>query len=569
MWPPVICGILGAFFTAVIANLDGIVQLAQALWSTAVHGAAWPAFDFWRSSRMIPPLESFDPPALAFWLPDFVPGQSGSSWHITEFPFFTFLFADLHAHMMVIPFTLLVLGVGLCLVVGLRNGGAGWLVSVAFVLALALGALWAINSWDYPSYLLLVLGLISMGVLFARGPLRRKAPLMVGLAAGVVLVSIASFWPFHQYYETFNNGLDTSRWRTPLIRFLGIHGLFLFVILTYLIVRTRHDLGGFFRSLVNPRGHSQEKRWLRLVLAPFIAAVVILGILGYWNSALLTLLLALIAVAGLRIALHPEPSRPYEGVVLAIVAMAALIAIGVDFVTVEGDIGRMNTLFKYYLEVWIFLAIAAAYMLWRLGSHWLPRLRPPSSATWLFVLTLLIGCSLIYVVLGTRARVADRFTQLPPTLDGTAYMAAAEHWERDHIFPLEWDLQAITWLQDNVEGSPVVLEAHMEQYRWGGRIANYTGLPTILGWPWHQIQQRHAYREQINERAADVKSAYETTDIEAALDLMRNYGVSYVVVGNLERVELRWRWACEVRSHGRSWTSCESVRKRRNYDFPT
>ena len=110
MLPPVVCGLIAAFFTAVIANLDGIVQLCQGLWAVAVDGASWPGFDFWRSSRMIPPLDSFEPPALAFWLPDFIPGDAGSSWHITEFPFFTFLFADLHAHMMVIPFTLLVLG---------------------------------------------------------------------------------------------------------------------------------------------------------------------------------------------------------------------------------------------------------------------------------------------------------------------------------------------------------------------------------------------------------------------------------------------------------------------------
>ena len=65
-------------------------------------------------------------------------------------------------------------------------------------------------------------------------------------------------------------------------------------------------------------------------------------------------------------------------------------------------------------------------------------------------------------------------------------------------------------MQDNVEGSPVVLEAHMEQYRWGGRFANYTGLPTILGWPWHQTQQRLAYGRQVGERADDVRLAYES-----------------------------------------------------------
>ena len=485
---------------------------------------------------MIPPLDSFEPPALAFWLPDYIPGDAGASWHITEFPFFTFLFADLHAHMMVIPFTLLALGLGLCLVTGLRNGGAVWTAATALALALTLGALWAINSWDYPSYVILTLGLIAVGAMFARGSLQRKLTLFGCLAVGVVAFSLLAFWPFHQFYETFNNGLDASRWRTPVDRFLAIHALFLFVIATYLVARTRRDWATLFRSVWHRRDTALEFQWLRLAVVPLIIAAIAFAVLGYWNALLLLALLALVAVAGWRVLQSPEPSRPYEAAVLAMVAMAAVIAIGVDFVTVEGDIGRMNTLFKYYLEIWVFLAIGAAYMLWRLGSSWLPRLRPGLAAGWLFILVLLVGCSLIYTGLGTRDRLADRFSDLPPTLDGTAYMAAAEHWERDELFPLGWDYQAIQWLQDNVEGSPVVLEAHMDQYRWGSRIANYTGLPTVIGWPWHQIQQRLGYREQIHERAAHVRLAYETTDAGTALDLLRRYDVSYVVVGELERL---------------------------------
>ncbi len=536
MLPPVLCGLTAALFTAVIGNLDGVIQLAQGAWGRAVDGVAWAGFDFWRSSRMIPPLDSFEPPALAFWVPDFIPGDAGSSWHITEFPFFTFLFADLHAHMMVIPFTLLALGLGLCLVAGLRNEGRAWLAVVSLALSVVLGALWAINSWDYPSYLLLTLGLVALAVWFSRGQPRKKAMLFAGLSVGIIVVSLISFWPFHQHYETFNSGLEASRWRTPVDRFLAIHGLFLFIIGTYLLIRARCSMAVLAMNVWRREAPSLETRWLRLLAVPFVVAVVLLGVLGFWNAVLLTALLFLVAMAGWHVLQRPEPARPFEAVVVAMVAMAILIAIGVDFVTVEGDIGRMNTLFKYYLEVWVFLAIASAYMLWRLASHWLPRLGPVPQATWIFVLTVLVFCSLIYVVLGTRARVDDRFVELPPTLDGMAYMTEAGHWEHDQFFPLRWDHDAIVWLQENVEGSPVVLEAHMAQYRWGSRIANYTGLPTIMGWPWHQIQQRHAYREQIGDRADDVKLAYETPSVETATELMRRYGVSYVVVGELERL---------------------------------
>ena len=279
--------------------------------------------------------------------------------------------------------------------------------------------------------------------------------------------------------------------------------------------------------------------WLRLAVAILAVLGLLFAAIGYFTVALMLGLLALLAVAGCRTLSIPDPSRPYESMVLVMVGMATLIVLGVDLVTVEGDIGRMNTLFKYYLEVWVFLAVAAAYMLWLMASTGLPELRFPrfdGRLVWASVVIVLIGSSLVYTVLGTKARVDDRFAGLPPTLDGTAYMATAQHWERDEYFPLVWDLQAIQWLQDNVEGSPVVLEAHMEQYRWGGRIANYTGLPTIIGWPWHQIQQRFDYRDQIDRRARDVRLAYETTDIGTKVDILRKYNVSYVVLGDLERL---------------------------------
>ena len=540
--PPVLCGIAAALFTAIIGNIDGIVQIIQGLWAVTARGEAWAGFDFWRSSRMIPPLDSFDPPALAFWLPDVIPGDAGSSWHITEFPFFTFLFADLHAHMMVIPFTLLTLGLGLSLVVGLRNGSAAWTAATGAAMAVTLGALWAINSWDYPSYVILALGLIGVAALFTRYRPRYKLLMFGGLAASILAISLLSFWPFHQFYETFNNGLDASRWRTPVDRFLAIHGLFLFVAVTYLIVRTRRDLAALARSSGNGEELPPSMEWLQLTVVVMLAVGAIFGALGYWNAVLVSGLLLLVLVAGWQVLQFPDPSRPYDAVALAMLTMAALIAIGVDLVTVEGDIGRMNTLFKYYLEVWVFMAISAAYMLWRLAPASLRALnfKGPGAvwpgAAWMAILALLVASSLIYTVLGTRDRLANRFVDLPPTLDGASYMAHSEHWERGETFPLRWDYDAIRWLQDNVEGSPVVLEAHMEQYRWGGRIANYTGLPTIIGWPWHQTQQRFAYREQVDERAGHVRLAYQTTNADIAVGLMRRYGVSYVVVGDLERL---------------------------------
>ncbi len=63
----------------------------------------------------------------------------------------------------------------------------------------------------------------------------------------------------------------------------------------------------------------------------------------------------------------------------------------------------------------------------------------------------------------------------------------------------------------------------------------YTGLPMVLGWDWHQSQQRWAYRHQVEDRKRDVAAMYSTEDQGQTLDLLKKYQVRYVYVGQLER----------------------------------
>ena len=101
---------------------------------------------------------------------------------------------------------------------------------------------------------------------------------------------------------------------------------------------------------------------------------------------------------------------------------------------------------------------------------------------------------------------------------------------------LSSDRDGIRWLQNHVQGSPIVLEGVTPIYRWGGRVSIYTGLPTVVGWQWHQEQQRWGYRDEVGRRVADVLRIYNTTDVGEALSLMRRYGVEYVYVGELEQL---------------------------------
>ena len=139
--------------------------------------------------------------------------------------------------------------------------------------------------------------------------------------------------------------------------------------------------------------------------------------------------------------------------------------------------------------------------------------------------------------LGTRSRLQDRFQILPLTLNGEAYTDSAIYRGEKEEIDLGYDMEAIRWLRENVVGSPVVLEAAIpHQYRWGSRVSTYTGLPTVVGWIWHQKQQRGLDRHLVDQRQRQVEFIYSTTDSDLAFDLIKKYDVEFIYVGQLERL---------------------------------
>ncbi len=565
-WGPVAAGVMGGLLVAVAGNLDQIVQVVRGWFDTVFRGQDFPSLahisDFWRSSRMLPVSDEVTPSALTFWLP----GDRGPEigHHITEFPFFTFLFADLHAHLIVIPFTLLALGLGFSLLVGLKDGGRRWIAAAVTALGVAVGALWAINSWDYPAYVLLSLALLAAAVYLKSGTPPAMALRFAALAAATVVIGVLAFLPFHDSYQPYPTGIDVARWQTPLHNFLGIHGLFLFLIVSFLAYLSRGRILGAAQAAAARLSSSAASlglrdaatppaglrgsvpglgsvSWAAVVAVAGVLAAAYLGAAGYWTAALMCLVLVLaLGAAGDAVLQGRGPGRgavPYTLLPLALIIMGCLIAIGVEFVRVQDDIGRMNTLFKYYLEVWVFFALASAYALYyfaRLGAFSLRRLSP-ARAAWIAVLLITLAASFTYPVLGTKSRLANRFDTSTVTLDGADFMQRAVYSREGPPIELRWDYEAIRWLQDNVQGSPVVLEAHGEQYNWSSRIANHTGLPTVLGWPWHQVQQRMKYQDTVRRRTAVVTEMYATTNLDRTLELLAAYQVRYVVLGDLER----------------------------------
>ncbi len=150
---------------------------------------------------------------------------------------------------------------------------------------------------------------------------------------------------------------------------------------------------------------------------------------------------------------------------------------------------------------------------------------------------MLASCALLYTVTATVDKVSDRInTEAPHSLDAMEYMAHAEYWDAQTM-DLSQDYHAIRWMQDNVQGSPVIVETNCPEYRWCSRFTIYTGLPGVVGWNWHQRQQRALLPPNVvTDRVDAIGNFYSTTDVETARAFLAKYEVHYIVLGQLERI---------------------------------
>ena len=574
-------GVLAVLFVGVAGNLDGAVQVLEGytkagkpLLASNIPGVAgavqaltgWfavvikqgsaPAFDYWRSRAM----GSMDPTFID-------PAVRAPSITITEFPFFTYLFADLHAHLIALPVAVFTLALAVQVAGGSRGSGIRVRLVRLAGLGLALGALRWTNSWDYPAFLLLGCGAILAG---ERAAGRWDGWLLLRTALGaaiVVGVGAIAFLPFQQNYELFYaGGVGPSPELTPLHLYLRIFGLFLMGLGGFLAFeltqRFRHTGPVRFLALLwrkgvrAPRAVSLDQRLNRrhhvggavsvLGTAFMLLLFLVLTLNGAGTVGLLLVLLAALAVLGIAELAHPSERGPAYLLALLMAAIAAALSLFVEVAKLEipGEVQRMNNVFKLYLQVWTLYALSSVFGVWWVLGH---RNRANAATdgpaaprrlrqAWVWSLGALVCAAMVYPVLATPARIDDRFNPRPPAIDGMAYMTQAVYNDEHGKVELKWDYEAIRWIQDHIPGSPVILEANTPLYRWGSRVSNYTGLPAVLGWDWHESQQRWDYRDRIEARRNDVQRMYVGADPAQTLALLRRYHVSYIYVGRLERL---------------------------------
>jgi uncharacterized membrane protein len=203
----------------------------------------------------------------------------------------------------------------------------------------------------------------------------------------------------------------------------------------------------------------------------------------------------------------------------------------------------MNTVFKFYIQVWVLFGVsAAASLAWlvlaaseQLHSY-LEGLYKPLKSVWQVAVVLMVIGAAMYPLLAGAAKIKDRMAENSPfTLDGQEYLTIARYNYNGVDMMLAEDYRAMRWLEENLQGSPTIVEAQLVEYTWGSRFSINTGLPAVLGWNWHQRQQRTGQDADVWLRANEIAVFYESTDAQTTVDFLNRYDVRYIIVGQLER----------------------------------
>jgi YYY domain-containing protein len=468
---------------------------------------------------------------------------------INEFPAFSFLLSCFHAHVLALAFTIVAIALAFNLLLerdgrGLRAFGYGWRLPLTLgVTALLIGALFTMNGWDYPTYLGLALVCIALQQWLAHGR-RFSGRLLVDIAAPcslLVIFSLLLYLPFYLNFVSPSQGIGVvgPNDRSPLGQEVLIYGLFAFIFLSLLIISIIR-LPVFADGEDSEAPHWSERFSVELLSFWVIGMLGLMAFLFLRNSGTFVVAGVIAAVGGVLTLAHLR-NRAHAFVLLLGTLAFALVA-GCEILFLRDVFAdsypRMNTVFKFYFQSWAQLSIACGVALYFILDAFRPAerlaslqrfLREGLQVVWAVVLCLLLLASAVYPVAGSYAR-TNHFAQRTNSLDGLDYMAQTD----------PGDYAAIRWINSNISGAPVILEAIGPDYSDYGRVSVFTGLPTLMGWVGHEYQWRvqwlrnPLYLDDFNRRSADVDTIYTNPQASVVQALLQHYHIAYVYVGPLE-----------------------------------
>ena len=94
------------------------------------------------------------------------------------------------------------------------------------------------------------------------------------------------------------------------------------------------------------------------------------------------------------------------------------------------------------------------------------------------------------------------------------------------------DAGAVAYLR-SLAGNEILVEAEKGDYSYYSRVSSFTGIPAIIGQPFHEFMWRGDDDGWYADRPADIRAIYEQP--EKTIPLMKKYNATLLYVGDSER----------------------------------
>lgn len=450
-------------------------------------------------------LAKFSKDGDKYWFPDatryigYNPETDDKTIH--EFPVYSFVVSDLHAHVINMIFVLTLIGILLAVLVKLykKTGqytGAGYGLTQAFFPEMLLIALFICifqmsNYWDFPIYLTVTLFVLAGGGIRQYGFNKKTTLVTTVRFIAVLLLAVLFSVPFNLSFDQIASQIRFARNHSLPHQLFILWGYQLTFVVIYFILILYAE-----QNIEWKTAKGAEKYKIRNELT---ITVRIRNVLEKFSAGDVFAVILCISATGL--VLIPE-----------------LVYVRDIY---EKEYARANTMFKLTYQAFIMFGLAAGYIFVRLRKS-MYRENKILAAKILTVLMIILP--MIYPFYAIPSWYRNMAPEKYEGLDGLAFL------KRENAD----DYELILWLRENVQGQPVVLEANGDSYTYNCRISMATGLPTIQGWFTHEWLWRGDLKA-VQDRIEEVKTIYESDDIEKTKELLRKYNVEYIVIGKPER----------------------------------
>lgn len=429
----------------------------------------------------------------SYWFPDatryigYNP-VNDSDKTIHEFPCYSFVLGDLHAHVVNVMFVIFLVGLLYAWMKMIRNRGTEpekqdlrdfWLRQLLMphilLAAVLLGMFQWTNYWDFVIYFVVTGGVVLFAnIIRFEGKVVRVLAVTIVQAVEIIGISYLVILPFTLKFETMVQGVALAQHHTLWYQLLILWGLP--VILTVLLIA----------SILMEKLKGMKKKSLYRLMEAISVPDLFAVIMGLCAIGLIVI-----------------PELVYVRDIY------------------ENGNARANTMFKLTYQAYILFGMTMGYGIYRLIVVSRQKIFKILSGVGLLVLIWTVG----YFGNAVHAWFGEVWNPSQyKGLDATTFL------ETD--FPQ--DAAAIRWLKENIEGSPVVLEANGDSYTGYERVSASTGLPTVLGWYVHEWLWRNDVPD-LNEKSADIETIYTSADEETVKELIKRYDISYIFVGGQEQ----------------------------------